>query len=61
MEKNRNTVNTNLSSSGANMGEILWAVVQDEPIVYEQEDVADALAFRHGVMQKNTLESINID
>ena len=50
MEKNRNTVNTNLSSSGANMGEILLAVVQDEPIVYEQEDVADALGMRHGLM-----------
>ena len=34
------------------LGAVLWAVVQDKPMVYEQEDVANALAMRHGLMQK---------
>ena len=28
----------------------LWPVVQDKTMVYEQEDVADALGMRHGLM-----------
>ena len=28
----------------------LWPVVQDKTMVYEQEDVADALGTRHGLM-----------
>ena len=31
---------------------ILWAVVQDKPMVYEQEDVLDAL---HGLVQKTII------
>ena len=50
MENNHNNVDTNLSSSGVNMGVVLWVVVQDEPMVYEQKDFADALAMRHGLM-----------
>ena len=34
------------------MGPVLWAVVQDKPMVYEQEDVANALAMRHDFMKK---------
>ena len=34
-------------------GAVLWAMVQDKPIVYEQEDGADAIVMRHGLMEKN--------
>ena len=30
-------------------------VVQDKPKVYEQEEVADAIATRHGLMQKTLI------
>ena len=33
---------------------ILWAVIQDKPMVYEQEDVLDAL---HGLVQKTIIPS----
>ena len=32
-------------------GAVLWAVVHDKPIVYEQEQVADAIVMRHGLME----------
>ena len=38
-------------------GVVLWVVVQDKPIVYEQKDVTDVIAMRHK-MQK-TLISLN--
>ena len=38
-------------------GAVLWMVVQDKPMVYEQEDVADAIAMRHGLMQKTLIPS----
>ena len=28
-------------------GAVLWAVIQDKPMIYEQEDVQGALAMRH--------------
>ena len=61
MEKNRNTVNTSISSSGVYMymGDVLWVVVQDKVTVYKQEDVADALAMRHDLMQK-TIVPLNL-
>ena len=34
-------------------GAVLWAVVHDKPMVYEQEEVADAIVMRHGLMEKN--------
>ena len=40
-------------------GAVLWVVVQDKPMVYEQEDVADVIAMRHGLMQK-TLIYLNL-
>ena len=30
-------------------------MVQDKPMVYEQEDVVDELPMRHGVMQKTII------
>ena len=36
-------------------GAVLWMVVQDKPKVYEQEDVAVAIAMRHGLMQKTLI------
>ena len=33
-------------------GAILWAVVHDKPMVYEQEEVADAIVMRYGLMEK---------
>ena len=36
-------------------GAVLWAVVQDKPMVYDQEDVANALAMRRGLTQKTFL------
>ena len=36
-------------------GAILWAVVQDKPIVYEQEEVADAIVMGHGFMGKKLI------
>ena len=32
---------------------VLCAVVQDKPIVYQQENIADAIAMRHGLMKKH--------
>ena len=32
-------------------GAVLWAVVHDKPMVYEQEEVADAIMMRHGLME----------
>ena len=37
------------------MGAVLWAVLQGQPMLYEQEDVADALSMRHGLMQKTII------
>ena len=34
-------------------GAALLAEVQDKPMVYEHEKVVDAIAMRHGLMQKN--------
>ena len=34
------------------MGGSFMGLVQDQPILYEQEHVADALSMRHGLMQK---------
>ena len=39
-------------------GAILWA--EDKLMVYEQEDVADAIAMRHGLIQK-TLTTLNLE
>ena len=36
-------------------GAVLWAVVHDKPMVYEQEDVADAIVMRHGLMEKKLI------
>ena len=36
-------------------GAVLWAVVQDKPMVYEQKEVAYAIAMRHGLMQKTLI------
>ena len=57
MEKNQilNTINNSISSSGVYMGTVLWAVLQGQPMLYEQEDVADALSMRHGLMQKTII------
>ena len=43
MEKNCNTIDTSISSSGVYMGALIWTVVQDKPMVYEQEEVVGAL------------------
>ena len=40
---NHYTVNTSISSSNVYMGAILWEVIQNKPMVYEQEDVVGAL------------------
>ena len=53
MEKNNNVVDTNISSISVYMGVILWVVVQDQPMLYKQEDVVDALSMRHGLIAKN--------
>ena len=44
-------------------GVVLWVVVQDKPMVYEQEEVVDVIAMKHRLMQKNfdTFESTNRD
>ena len=55
MGKNRNISNTRISLSGVYMGTVLWAVLQGQPMLYEQEDVADALSMRHGLMQKTII------
>ena len=34
---------------------VLLAVVEDKPMVYEQEDVANALTMRNGLMQKTII------
>ena len=31
-------------------GAVLWAVVQVKPMLYEQEDIVDVIAMRHGLM-----------
>ena len=31
---------------------VLWSLVHDKPMVYEQEEVVDAIAMRHGLMPK---------
>ena len=36
-------------------GAILWVVVHDKPMVYEQGEVADAIVMRHGLMEKNLI------
>ena len=33
-------------------GTVLWAVVQDKPMVYEQQEVAYGIVVRRGLMQK---------
>ena len=40
------------------MGPVLWAVVQDKPMAYEQVNVVDALAMRHDLMQKTFIPEI---
>ena len=40
------------------MGAVLWAMVQNKPMVYDQEAVIDAIAMRHGLMGK-TLTPLN--
>ena len=34
---------------------VLQAVVQGQPMLYEQEDVADTLSVRHGLMPKTII------
>ena len=34
---------------------VLWGVVQDQPMLYEQADVAYALSMRHVLMQKTVI------
>ena len=36
-------------------GAVLWVVVQDKPMVYEQEEVADSIVMRHGLMGKKLI------
>ena len=36
-------------------GAVLWAAVHDKPMEYEQEEVADAIMVRHGMMEKNLI------
>ena len=36
-------------------GAVLWVAIQDKPVVYEQEEVADVIAMRHGLMQKTLI------
>ena len=36
-------------------GAILWAVVHDKPMVYELEEVVDAIVIRYGFMDKNLI------
>ena len=52
MEKNHNIVSTTIFSSSVYMGSGIMGVVQDKPMVYEQEEVADVIAIKHGLMQK---------
>ena len=33
-------------------GAVLWAVVHDKPMVYEQEDVTNVIVMRYGLMKK---------
>ena len=33
-------------------GALLWVVVHDKPIVYEQEEVADFIVMRYCLMEK---------
>ena len=44
-------------------GLVLWVVVQNKPMIYEHEDVANAIVIRNGLMQKNlyTFEFTNRD
>ena len=37
------------------MGGNIWVMVQDKPMVYEKEDVVDALAMRHDLMRKTII------
>ena len=37
------------------LGAVLWAVVHDKPMVYEQQEVVDAIVMRHGLMGKNLI------
>ena len=45
MEKNRNIVDIGIPWSGVYMG-----AIPDQPMVYEQDDVAYAIVMRHGLM-----------
>ena len=36
-------------------GAVLWAVVHDKPMVYEQEEVVDAIVMRHGLVGKKLI------
>ena len=36
-------------------GVVLWVVVQDILMVYEQEEVANAIVMRHGLMEKKLI------
>ena len=50
MEMNHNMINAGISSSSVYMGAVLWVVVQDKLVVYEQEEVVDSIVMRHGLM-----------
>ena len=49
IEKNHNNVNANIPQAA------LWAVVQDKPMEYKQEDVTNVIAPRHGLIQKTLI------
>ena len=36
-------------------GAVLWVVIHDKPMVYEQEEFADAIVMRHGLMEKKLI------
>ena len=38
-------------------GAVLWVVVHDKPMVYEQEEVADGTVMRYGLMEKKMIPS----
>ena len=56
MEKTHKTIiNTIISLSSVYMGAVLWVVVQGQPLLYEQQDVADALSVRHGLTKETII------
>ena len=52
METNHKIINSKIFQNNVLWGAVLWAMVHDKPMVYEQEEVADAIVMRYGLIKK---------